>query len=88
VRRMVTSHRVENDFARQTGFILRLSSHGRSKFTILLPALPGGLCNSHIWDRRDGACGVRGSLDKGWFAAHAAHRARAVCRDELWNVAV
>jgi hypothetical protein len=28
---MVTSHRVENDFARQTGFILRLSSHGRSQ---------------------------------------------------------
>jgi hypothetical protein len=26
VRRMVTSHRVENDFARQRGFILRLSS--------------------------------------------------------------
>jgi len=28
VRRMVTSHRVENDFARQPGFILRLSRTG------------------------------------------------------------
>jgi hypothetical protein len=28
VRRMVTSHCVENDFTRQTGLILRLSSHG------------------------------------------------------------
>src|SRR6201999_4191397 len=30
VRRMVTSHCVENDFARQRGLILRLSSHWRS----------------------------------------------------------
>jgi len=29
VRRVVATHRVENDFSRQPGFILRLSSHRR-----------------------------------------------------------
>ena len=90
MRRVVAAHRVENDFSRQAGLILRLSSHGRYfyRVRIVLPAQLAGPCSIHTLGRRDVAAGVPGSLDRGLFAALSVRHALDACRAVLLNVFV
>ena len=86
---MVAAHRVENDFSRQTGFILRLISHRRlllSRARFVLPAPLRGSCSTHTSGRRDVAGEAPDNLDRGLSAVPAAHRVRGVFRGELLNV--
>jgi hypothetical protein len=63
LRRVVASHSVENDLARQTGFILRLASHSLVRF--VLPVQPRDLYSGRTSGTRGVAFEARGSLDKG-----------------------
>jgi hypothetical protein len=84
---MVASHSVENDLARQAGFILRLVSH-RLVIMFALPEQLHGLCNDRTLDKLGVASGALGNWDIGSFAGLATHRERAAYPDEPSNVVV
>ena len=78
VRRVVASHCVENDLARQTGLILRLTSH-RLIVRFVRPAPLHDLCNDRTSGKLGVACGAHGNSDTGW----SAERASASCARRL-----
>jgi len=84
MRRIVASHSVENDLARQAVCTLRLASHRLFRF--VLPVQLHGLCSDRTSGRHGVAFEAHDSLDKGWSVGLAAHRVHDVCPDELLSV--